>query len=92
MDGHKLFFCRNWFEKGVLFIQDLLKGNGTFPSCMEFIQKYHLSCNFLIYFQVVSSILKHLLEKARLNPLAKSSCSLNHVEAQTTSNCTIWKD
>ena len=40
----------------VYFIQDLLDADGNVMSYKKFIEKYLLSCNFLVYFQVISAI------------------------------------
>ena len=48
------------------FILDLLDKDGNFLQYESFRNKYSLtSSNFLRYFQVVKSILKHLLNKAK---------------------------
>ena len=72
-------FYRNWFDRGIYLIQDLLKADGKFLSYSEFIQKYNLRCNFLAYFQVVSAIPKQLLDSARLNPPDRSCLVLNNM-------------
>ena len=58
-------------------MQDLLKADGKSLSYSEFKQKYNLRCNFLVYFQVVSAIPKHLVDSARINPRDRSSFALN---------------
>ena len=72
-------FYRNWFDRGIYFIQDLLKADGKFLSYSEFIQKYNLRCNFLAYFQMVSAIPKQLVDSARLNPADRSCLVLNNM-------------
>ena len=74
--GHSIFY-RNWYDRGVYLVHDLLKTDGNFLSYSEFIQKYDLKCNFLIYFQVVSAIPRHFVESARANPTDRSDMLLN---------------
>ena len=56
INGHTIF-SRNWFDCSIFLVQDLLKADGKFLPYSEFIQKYDLKCNFLIYFQVVSAVI-----------------------------------
>ena len=51
LDGCSVF-CKNWFEKGVYLIQDLVDADGNVMSYKKNTEKYLLSCNFLVYFQV----------------------------------------
>ena len=72
LDGSTIFY-RNWFDKGVYLIQDLLNVDGKFLRYPEFIEKYHVKCNFLVYLQVTSAIPSHLLEKARDTTIDKTN-------------------
>ena len=64
--GTKPFFFHKWFNKGVKTIVDLLDREGNFLPFNEFKSKYALEkTSFLQYYQVVSVILSHLLQKAR---------------------------
>jgi len=47
--GHSIFY-RNWFDRGIYLVHDFLKADGKFLSYSEFILKYDLICNLLIYF------------------------------------------
>ena len=76
--GHSIFY-RNWYDRGVYLVHDLLKTDGNFLSYSEFIQKYDLRCNFLIYFQVVSAIPRHFVESARANPTDRPDLLLNNM-------------
>ena len=71
LDGYSIFY-KNWFEKGVFLIQDLLDVDGNVMSYTKFIEKYLLSCNFLAYFQVVSAIPKDAIERAKVTPINKT--------------------
>ena len=76
--GHGTFY-RNWFDWGIYLVHDLLRADGKFLCYSEFIQKYDLWCNVLIWFQVVSAIPRHLTESARENPTDWSDLLLNSV-------------
>ena len=64
IDG-KPFFFREWFSKGIIFINDLLNENGKFLSFQEFQIKYDFKTNFLHFYQVINAIPKALVIKAR---------------------------
>ena len=64
-------FLSEWFEKGVLSINDLLSESGNILTFHEFRDKYSCKSNFLQYYQVVSAIPK------RLWSLAKGSDTIN---------------
>ena len=70
-DGCSIFY-KNWFEKGVYLIQDLLDANGNVMSYTKFTEKYLLSCNFLFYFQVISAIPRNAIERAKVTPIEKT--------------------
>ena len=70
--GNRPFFLKDWFDSGVVSIQDILSGNGKFLSFQEFQQTHKIKCNFLNYYQVVSAIPKHLLERAKQIQLNKT--------------------
>ena len=68
----KPLFLRDWFNKGILSIQDLLDDAGNILSYQEFNNKYSCKSNFLQYYQVISAIPKDLLNKAKLSdPIKK---------------------
>ena len=64
LDGRSIFY-KNWFEKGVYLIQDLLDVDGNIMSYTKFTDKYLLSCNFLAYFQVISTIPRNVIERQK---------------------------
>ena len=66
--GNRPFFLKDWFVS----IQDILSENGKFLSFQEFQHIYKINCNFLNYYQVVSAIPKHLLERAKQTQLKKT--------------------
>ena len=68
----KPLFLRDWFNKGILSIQDLLDDACNILSYQEFNNKYSCKSNFLQYYQVISAIPKDLLNKAKLSdPIKK---------------------
>ena len=71
--GNQAVFYKEWFQKGIFLVQDLLQENGQFLTFPEFIKKYEVKCNFLNYIQVVSTIPKHLLNKAKEVQVDKST-------------------
>ena len=70
---NQTIFYKEWFQKGIFLVQDLLHENGQLLTFQEFIQRYDVKCNFLKYMQVVSAIPKHLLDKAREKQVDKRS-------------------
>ena len=78
----KPLFLRDWFNKGVLSIQNHLDDAGNILSYQGFNNKYSCKSNFLSYYQVTSAIPKDLLNKAKLSdPIRK--------ELYSTENFTI---
>ena len=59
------FFLKKYYEKGILFIGDILKDNGEFLSFENLIQKYNVQTNFLQYRSLISCI-KCLFRKSKL--------------------------
>ena len=58
--------------KSILPIQDLLDHNGQLLSYSQFINKYSCKTNFLQYYQIISTIPKLLLIKAKTaEPITK---------------------
>ena len=76
LDGCSIFY-RNWFEKGVYLIQDLLDANGKIMSYTKFTEKYLLSCHFLAYFQVISAIPRKAIERAKVTLQLSSEICVN---------------
>ena len=69
--GNRPIFLKSWFKEGIVSIQDILSENGKFLSFQEFKQTYKIKCNFLNYYQIISAIPKHLLERAKHAQLNK---------------------
>ena len=69
---NKPFFLKDWFDSWIVSIQDILSENGKCLFFQEFQQIHKIKCNFLNYYQVVSAIPKHLLERAKQIQLNKT--------------------
>ena len=94
INGRTIFY-RDWFDRGIYLVRDLLKSDGKFLSYTEFVQKYDLRCNFLIYFQVVSAIPRHLVERAMSYPVDRAgllSSTMFHLSPETSINLTKMKN
>ena len=65
LDGCSIFY-KNWFEKGVYLIQDLLDANGKVMSYTKFTEKYPM------FFQVISAIPRNAIERAKVTPIEKT--------------------
>ena len=70
--GNQTIFYKEWFQKGIFLIQDLLQENGQFLTLPEFIKKYEVECNFLNYMQIVSQFLSTFLIKQKKYKLMKA--------------------
>ena len=57
---NKSVFWRAWWDKNVLFVQDLLNNQGNYFSPQEFSDKYNIKVNFLQYYQITSAIPAYL--------------------------------
>ncbi|XP_068692817.1 uncharacterized protein [Montipora foliosa] len=67
IDG-KPFFWKEWFERGIRMVKDLLDKNENILSFPAFQSKYLLKkTTFLHFYQVTSAIPGHLLTKAKSN-------------------------
>ena len=52
----KPFFWKDWYQKGIIFIRDLLDENGNFLTQDQLKVKYNLNCNFLDVLKIRQSI------------------------------------
>ena len=57
---NKSVFWKAWWDKNVLFVQDLLNNQGNYLSPREFRDKYNIKVNFLQYYQITSAIPAYL--------------------------------
>ena len=78
----KLIFLREWFNKGIISMVDLLDETGN----QEFSRICSCQTNFVQYYQVISAILKHLLSKA------KESDTFNKNAFTSNDNTFQWND
>ena len=64
--GDKPVFIREWYQNGILSIQDLLITTGQLMSYQDFLKNFPCKrTNFLQHYQVISAILKRLLNEAK---------------------------
>ena len=63
IEGKSLYW-KTWSERGVYFVQDLLKNTGNYLAYEEFKTKYNIEVNFIYYCQILSAIAKNLKLKA----------------------------
>ena len=67
----KSFFWKEWFEKGIRTIKDLLDENGNVLSFPVFQSKYSLQkTTSLHFYQVICAVPGNLLTKAKTNDLS----------------------
>ena len=52
---NKSLFLKNWYEKGIVYIHDLLNEEGTWLSYDQFQNKFKIRTNFLRYLGIVNS-------------------------------------
>ena len=52
----KVIYYKNWYQKGVKYIHDLLGQDGSFLSVDDFNIKYGLNVNFIMYYGILSAI------------------------------------
>ena len=84
-------FIREWFNKGILSIQDLLDNTGQPMSYQEFANKYFCKTNFLQYYQLISAIPKHLLAKAKSSkPINKELYSDSNFSLQLNESINLY--
>ena len=60
----KFLYWKTWSERGVYFVQDLLKNTGKYLAYVEFKTKCNIEVNFIYYCQILSAIPKNLKLKA----------------------------
>ena len=55
--GKKPIFYKKWFQKGIVFVKDLLKGNSSqFLSHVEFQTAFRINVNILEYLGIISAL------------------------------------
>ena len=57
-------FWKQWFDRGVTFISDLMNSNGKFLTFEEFQNRFEIKANYLHYFQLIAAIPPDLKRKA----------------------------
>jgi len=61
--GNKPFMHKKWYDKGILYIQDVLNADGKLLNVQELQCKYDIKIHFLEYLSVVNAIPKLWLSK-----------------------------
>ena len=54
--NNRVFFWKNWYDKGIKCFGDILSENGSILSLTQFKEKFNLNVNFLNYFSLVHAI------------------------------------
>jgi hypothetical protein len=54
--GNQFVKYKHWYNKGVVFVNDLLKENGKFLSFTEFCNVYHIRTHVIEYYGIVNAI------------------------------------
>ncbi len=72
----KSVFIKNWFDKGVIFVLDLLKKDGNFYSYSEFSELSEVDISPRVYEWVINSISPKLLHLVRENCYRSLKCEM----------------
>jgi len=81
LDG-KTIFINEWYNKGIIYIQDLLNADFNFLSLTGFIEKFRVKCPFAVYYGLINAIPKTW--KSSLRSTATSANSLTPRAATPT--------
>ena len=57
---NKTFCCRNWTDKNIFLVRDIVDDNGCFLSYTHFKEKYNINVNYLQYMGCIRSIKSYL--------------------------------
>ena len=57
---NKSIYLKEWVEKGVIFVQDLINEDGSWMSFTQFTNKYNIRTNFLRYMGMINAIKSYL--------------------------------
>ena len=87
MINRSTIFYQNWYDKGVLFIQDLMSSNGNWMTYNEFSSKCVMQQNSMFQYMGVINCLKELIkgnkDYADLNPNLKPNIKISSPIFQT---------
>ena len=53
---HKELFIKPWYDRRMVYINDILKSNGHFLSCHEVSVKFNIQINTFLYMQMIDAI------------------------------------
>ena len=62
LKNNKSVYYKNWDQKGIRYITDLIDADGKFLTLHKFKQKYHIDTNFITFNGIISSISKYKKE------------------------------
>lgn len=68
--GRKTIFYKKWFEKNIVFINDVLREDGSFMNLHDFNLIYGINVNFLEYNGLIAAI-REWLKNKNMVPLSK---------------------
>ena len=73
--GNRIIFYKNWIDKGVCHIKNMLNDNGTFMSFKSFKEKFGIKTDYITYIRCVQAI-KSYIRKTEITVEAKNSAYL----------------
>jgi hypothetical protein len=88
-------FYNDWYQCGCVYLKDLLNVEGDFMSFEQFVIKYHINCNILTYYGIISAIpkeWKHILRiQGDRSIVEEDSCVLYKMLSSTNITKTFYK-
>ncbi len=69
----KMLFWKSWFERGIYFVQDLLKITRNFLSLQELNEKFKMDVYYLLYLQIIAAIPSSLKQTALHTPISSEN-------------------
>ena len=73
--GNRIIFYKNWIDKGVCHIKNMLNDNGTFMSFKSFKEKFGIKTDYITYIGCVQAI-KSYIRKTEITVEGKNSADL----------------
>ena len=73
--GNRIIFSKNWIDKGVCHIKNMLNDNGTFMSFKSFKEKFGIKTDYITYTGCVQAI-KSYIRKTEITVEGKNSADL----------------
>ena len=66
--NNELVYYQNWYEKGVIYVNDLIHDSNRWLSYDEFVAKFGINVNFVLYYGLIDSMNKTWLPVATCVP------------------------